>query len=81
MIHAYAILTGYIAMRGSMVIHAALLIAMIAFVRIPDDYHNSFPGGKLWYIYAIIMHLILALLNYASMARTTNAGETFKQGV
>ena len=81
MIHAYAILTGYIAMRGSLVIHTALLVAMLCFVRIPDDYHNSFPGGKIWYIYAVIMHVILALLNFSTILQLNNAGETFKQGI
>ena len=81
MIHAYAILTGYIAMRGSFVIHTALFIAICFFVRVPDDYHNVFPGGKIWYVYNIIMHVILALLNFTATRTITNAGETFKQGI
>lgn len=45
MIHANAILTGYTALRGSPIIHGAMFLAMLAFVRVPDDVDQSFPGG------------------------------------
>ena len=69
MINAYAILTGYVALRGSMAIHLSMLLAMIIFVRVPgtDDLETSFPGGRLWYVFAAFMHLLLALLHLSSL--------------
>ena len=83
MIHAYAILTGYIALRGSSVIHFSMLVAMIVFVRIPPDEELliAFPGGEAWYFYALFMHLILGFLHFTTMIQTIDAVETFKEGL
>ena len=80
MIHAYAILTGYIAMRGSLIIHLGMFIAMIAFVRFPDGevLELSFPGGKIWYWFALLMHLILSFLQFTIIMKISVPLETFK---
>ena len=80
MIHANAILTGYTALMGSPIIHGAMFLAMLAFVRVPDDVDQSFPGGQQWYVFAVFMHTILALLTFSVYITSIDALETVRAG-
>ena len=77
MIHAYAILTGYIAMRGSLIIHLAMFMTMCFFVRLPDN-DDKFPGGRVWYFFGLFMHLILASFQFSIVMTSNPPMETFK---
>ena len=89
MIYAYAILTGYVAIRGSMFLHIPMLIAMVAFVRIPEaeDDPALVDAWRIWYTYAAIMHAILAILHFLAGLHALNvtaiesdAVESIRQG-
>ena len=78
MIYAHAILTGYTSLRGSPTIHAAMFIAMLIFIRVPEDVDNSFAGGNYWYPFAVCMHLILAILTFSAFMTGITTIETVK---
>ena len=82
MIYAYATLTGYVALRGSMMIHFAMLIVMLTFVRIPPEGHidSSFPGGGIWYIIACVMHAVMGLLHVSVFLQLPDGIMTAKVG-
>ena len=68
MIHAYNILTGYMAIRGSLFLHLPMFIAQAIFVRYPTDlgddgYEEFMHALKLWYWLALIMHFLLAFVH------------------
>ena len=67
MIFAYSILRGYTALRGTMVIHLPMLIAMLVFVEVPStncaNEQKCFMRGPYWYQLAIFLHTTLALLH------------------
>ena len=71
MIHTHAILTGYIALRGSMLVHIPMLIAMLSFVRVPDA--ESPNIGAAWhktYMYAVSMHALLSVMHFFGLLNT-----------
>ena len=81
MIHAYTILTGYVALRGSGMIHLSMFFAMIFYVRVPECKDDCFCEEKIfddgtvenyllnaqefWYRFGLIMHFILWYMNFA----------------
>ena len=73
MIYAYATLTGYVALRGSMIIHFAMLIVMLTFVHVPPEgqLETSFPGGGIWYVFACIMHAAMGALHLTEFVELT----------
>ena len=83
-IHAYAILTGYIAIRGSAFIHVPMLLVMI-FMNIPTEEEFAELDGatessiryltsacKTWYWYALGMHFILSVMHLAALTHALN---------
>ena len=70
MIFAYSILRGYTALRGTMVIHLPMLISMAIFIRPPSTVcgiENCFERAGYWYVLAIALHTLLAVLHILLM--------------
>ena len=69
MIFNHSILSGYIVIQGSYVIHIPMLVAIYLFVQetVPSDEHvrsTLFRGDVIgWYYLAISMHFLLAFLS------------------
>ena len=68
MIYAYNILTGYMAIRGSLFIHIPMFIAQLIFVRPPEGLGDGFEALEKsfrdWWLFSLIMHLILSLVHF-----------------
>ena len=80
MIFVHSIISGYICLQGSFVIHIPMFLAMLHFVKVPDecDLITGFPGGaeslliepkyiQAWYIFCLTMHGVLAFTHIASI--------------
>ena len=72
MIYNVSILHGYTALRGTSLIHLPMLITHIFFISPPkgDEGMQAYPEAWYWYIYAGIMHFILAGIHLAGFFRT-----------
>ena len=76
MIFTHSIISGYICLQGSLVIHIPMIVAMLIFVKIPNicELKAAFPGKdeineewympditiENWYMANIAMHGVLA---------------------
>ena len=61
MIHAVSVLKAYTALRGTYVYHLPMAIAMLIFIRIPDN--DTFPGALYWYITSVFLHFLLTFIH------------------
>ena len=81
MIFVHSIISGYICLQGSFVIHIPMFLAMLNFVEVPDrcDLVLGFPRNEdvsrwtgpehieAWYKFCLALHAILALIHLASI--------------
>ena len=74
MINSKNILTGYIILRGTALIHLPLVLIMLLLPRVhdgglaigiprPQPDNTNFDGGHVWYTLAVTMHILLAFLH------------------
>ena len=67
MIHAYNILTGHLAIRGSFFIHIPMFMAQLFFVKPPQGLGIGFEALEKsfrdWWIFSLLMHFLLAFVN------------------
>ena len=64
MIGSEHILSGYVILRGSFQIHIPMCIAMLIFIRPPDEECQTFwQGAALWYNLAVFQHILLSLVH------------------
>ena len=82
MIFAFSVLSGYISMRGSFVVHVPMGISMLLFYipglfgSLPSDEEMEWatPGGHRWAVFGLIMHAMLACMHiYYAMTYTAFA--------
>ena len=82
MIHAKNILSGYVILRGTFMIHIPMLMVMLFWPRyekgewefgipIPASDNTSFDGGRTWYRIAVMQHLVLSVLHLNTMVSVT----------
>ena len=86
MIYAYSVISGYISLRGNFSVHFPMFVAMLIFVnpykadQLPDneDLDWATPGGRLWAIYGLWIHLILGLLHFMVLLNMPESTEVFR---
>ena len=87
MIHSKNILSGYVILRGTAMIHIPMLMVMLFIPRysysryekgewelgipIPASDNTNFDGGKTWYWIAVMQHLVLSFLHLNTMVSVT----------
>ena len=64
MIYAVSVLKAYTALRGTLVYHLPMGIAMLIFIRIPDNEEN-FPGAIWFYASSVALHFMLSFIHLA----------------
>ena len=69
MIFVHSIISGYISLQGSFTYHIPMFIAMLVFIKVPEqeELALAFPGEeetcRIWYICAACMHLLLSVIH------------------
>ena len=64
MIGSEHILSGYVILRGTFQIPIPMCIAMLIFIRPPDEECQTFwQGASLWYNLAVVQHILLSLVH------------------
>lgn len=71
MIHAVSVLKAYTALRGTYVYHLPMAIAMLIFIRIPDNI-ETFPGALWWYITSVFLHFLLTFIHLTEFFQVTD---------
>ena len=70
MIYTHSILGGYICLKGSFVFHIPMLIAMLIFIRIPDEkfLDEAYPGRSYlafyWYVITAALHGLFIIIDF-----------------
>ena len=92
MIYSKNILSGYVILRGTAMIHLPMLIVMLAVPRYTDDGWKfgipcperdslSFGGGWIWYLIAVTQHVFLSFLHLSNTISVAELGSMFKMAI
>ena len=72
MIYAYNILTGYMAVNGSLFLHIPMLIAQAFFTKPPENLGEGYKPFEeaclYWWAYSLTMHILLASIHLSRVA-------------
>ena len=85
MIDTHSMMSGYHVLQGSLLYHIPMFIAMVTFIRIPDQevLDLAFPEkghwGIRWYWIALGLHVALALLQLAILVEALFIAGLFKK--
>ena len=69
MIYTSSILGGYVCLKGTFVFHIPMLIAMLIFIKIPDDkylsaaYSERYLLAFYWYLITAVLHGLFIIID------------------
>ena len=87
MIYNHSILGGYVCLKGSYMFHMPMLIAMLIFIKVPDDsiLAEAYPTGHrlvpFWYYSTAVLHFLFSFMDFLFISSYDQLWDTGYQGI